>query len=134
MEKSGFAVVVLLRFSAIMMGLAVIAVFMPASWVEETHRWLGIGDFPEGPITFYLARSLSAFYVIYGGLLWLVSLDLERYYKVALYIIYAGLAFGPVVLFIDLSAGMPLYWTCFEGPLIALFSIVLLVLLRKSRG
>ena len=117
-----------------MMGIAVIAVFMPASWIEETHRWLGLGVLPKGPITFYLARSLSAFYVIYGGLLWLVSLDLERYYNVALYLIYAGLVFGPVVLFTDLSAGMPFYWTCFEGPLIALFSIVLLVLLRKSRS
>ena len=114
------------------MDFAVIAVFMPASWIIETHSWLGLGDFPEGPITYYLARSLSAFYVILGGLLWLVSLDLERYYRVALYLVYAGLAFGPIVTFIDLSAGMPFYWTCFEGPLVTLLSIVLLFLLRKK--
>jgi hypothetical protein len=133
MDQKGSLLIVLLRISAVIMWFAVIAVFMPASWIEFTHRWLGIGDLPEGPITYYLARSLSAFYVITGGLLWLLSLNIERYYTIGLYLCYSCLVFGPVVFFIDMSSGMPFYWTCFEGPFVVLFSSLLLILLKRSQ-
>jgi len=133
MNQAGRFVVVLLRLSAAMMAFALIAVFMPGEWIDATHRWLGMGDFPAQPISYYLARSLSAFYVIFGGLLWLISVDLERYRNIGFYVCYAGLAFGPIVLFIDISAGMPFYWTLIEGPFAIILSVVLLTLLKKAR-
>jgi len=133
MNQAGRFVVVLLRLSAAMMAFALIAVFMPGEWIDATHRWLGMGDFPEEPISYYLARSLSAFYAIFGGLLWLISVDLERYRNIGFYLCYAGLAFGPIVLFIDISADMPFYWTLLEGPFVIILSVVLLALLKKAR-
>ena len=29
-------------------------VFMPVSWMAATHRWLGLGEMPTGPIVEYL--------------------------------------------------------------------------------
>ncbi len=133
MSKIERVVIFILRFSAILMGFALIAVFMPSAWMEETHKWLGIGDFPKGPITYYLARSLSAFYVIFGGLLWLTSFNIKRYYNIIAYLAYTGLAFGPTLLFIDISANMPSYWTFVEGPLVFGFSAILIILLKKIR-
>ncbi len=133
MSKIERVVIFILRFSAIIMGFASIAVFMPSAWMEETHKWLGIGDFPKGPITYYLARSLSAFYVIYGGLLWLTSFNIKQYYNIIVYLAYTGLALGPTLLFIDISSNMPYYWTFGEGPSIFIFSIILIILLKKIR-
>jgi len=48
---------------------ALVPVFMPVSWMAGTHRWLGLGEMPTGPIVEYLARSLSAFYALVGALL-----------------------------------------------------------------
>ena len=53
--------------------LAIVAVVMPFSWMAETHEYLGLGKMPEGAIVEYLARSLSAVYVVLGVVLWKVS-------------------------------------------------------------
>ena len=55
---------------------------MPTTWIVATHKWLGLGDFPDAPITQYLARSISALYAIFGGLVIVVSTDVRRYVPV----------------------------------------------------
>jgi hypothetical protein len=47
--------------------------------MAATHRWLGLGEMPTGPVVEYLARSLSAFYAVMGALCLVVAADLERY-------------------------------------------------------
>jgi hypothetical protein len=54
-------------------------VFMPMSWMAATHRWLGLGEMPAGPIVEYLARSQSAFYALVGVLCLVMASDLDRY-------------------------------------------------------
>ena len=60
MTKSDKVLVILFRY---LLGIgslfALVPVVMPWSWMAATHRWLGLGEMPSGPIVEYLARSLS---------------------------------------------------------------------------
>ena len=71
--------VFLLRLMGVSALLALVAVFMPMSWMAATHRWLGLGEMPTVPIVEYLARSLSAFYFFFGTLCLLAASSLDRY-------------------------------------------------------
>jgi hypothetical protein len=125
--------VILLRACAVMMGLALFAAFLPRPWMAAIHGWLGLGPFPEGPIVDYLARSLSLAYALCGGLLWVISADLHRYSSLLVYMAWAGIAFGAAMLGIDMHAGMPLDWTCCEGPFVILVNSVVLGLVLRVR-
>ena len=83
-----------LRACAVLVGLALLAVAMPTSWMAAIHRWLGLGEFPAGPIVPYLARSLSAFYAMFGALMWVVSTDVRRLAPVLRLVLWASLGFG----------------------------------------
>jgi hypothetical protein len=123
--------VVCLRTIAAVESLAILAVFMPQAWMDACHRGLGLGALPEQPILVYLTRSLSALYAAQAGLIWLVSSDVRRYGPVVLYLGFAFLAFGAVVLGIDCHAGLPWFWVLGEGPV--LIGPLILVLAWRSR-
>src|SRR6516164_8620568 len=69
MTKSDKVLVILFRY---LLGIgslfALVPVFVPVSWMAATHRWLGLGEIPIAPVVEYLARSLSAFYAVFGAL------------------------------------------------------------------
>ena len=79
MTKADKALVILLRFVGVGALFALVAVFMPLSWMATTHRWLGLGEMPTASVVEYLARSVSAFYALLGALCLVVAADLERY-------------------------------------------------------
>ena len=116
--------------------LALIFVAVPYSWMDAIHFRLGLGNLPDGPIVGYLARSLSAFYALSGGLFWVVSFDLSRYRQVLIYLGCAVTFLGVALLIIDWSVGMPLFWKLWEGPFVIVFGLVILMLSRdiKSKG
>jgi hypothetical protein len=117
MTKADKVLVILLRYLLGIPGLfALVGVFMPLSWMVATHRWLGLGEMPTGPVVEYLARSVSAFYALLGALFLVMASDLERYRP---QVRFFGVAFAPLgIIFtgVDLLAGMPWWWTAFEGP------------------
>src|SRR4051794_28858642 len=92
------------------------AVFMPLSWMVVTHRWLGLGEMPTAPVVEYLARSVSAFYVLFRALCLLVASDLERYRPVVRFLGLGFFLLGIVFTGVDLLTGMPWWWSVFEGP------------------
>ncbi len=110
------ALVWFLRFLGGTTVLALPFVFVPTAWMIVIHEWLGLGPFPQGPITEYLARSLSAFYAAGGALALLLSTDVTRYRPAILLLSGAIVAFAAVVLWVDLKVGMPASWTWGEGP------------------
>ena len=99
--------IILLRVFGVLGCTAVFTIFMPTSWMATTHEWLGLGEFPDTPITQYLARSVSAFYAMFGGLAIIVSMDVKRYGPLIVYLAYATMAFGAVLTGIDAMAGLP---------------------------
>ncbi|MBN2180389.1 MAG: hypothetical protein JW715_00640 [Sedimentisphaerales bacterium] len=106
---------------------ALIGVFMPYSWMDATHRWLGMGKLPAEPIVGYLARSTSAFYAFFGGLLLLTSFDLYKYRQLLIYIGITHVLFGILLLVIDLMGSLPLFWGLTEGPVGLIFGVIIVV-------
>lgn len=70
------ALIFLLWFLGVSALFALVAVFMPLSWIVATHGWLGLGEMPTAPIAEYLARSLSLFYALFGALCLVMAADL----------------------------------------------------------
>jgi hypothetical protein len=68
MTKSDKVLVFLLRLVGVGSLFSLVAVVMPSTWMAATHRWLGLGEMPTGPVVEYLARDLSAFYALVGAL------------------------------------------------------------------
>ena len=121
----------LLRLGGTLLGLAAFAVAMPRETMATTNAWLGLGPLPDAPITYYLARSTSAHYALRGALLWLASTDLVRYRSLIVLLGLTNIVFGVVMLVVDATAGMPWWWTAFEGPGIVAIGIVVLLLARS---
>jgi hypothetical protein len=118
----------MLRYVGAVSLLALIAVFMPEAWMDATHRALGMGLLPAEPIVGYLARSLSLFYALMGGLLLLCSFDPRRYRIILCYLGAAFTFFGMVVWHVDFVEGMPSYWKHAEGPGVILIGAAILIL------
>lgn len=114
--------------------LAVFAVVMPYAWMNAIHQGLGMGELPGAPIVGYLARSLSGFYALLGGLLWVLSFDVVRYRTVLRYLGVVMVVFGLALLSVDWAEGMPLPWTLGEGPSAVCFGIVILWFSSRMPG
>jgi hypothetical protein len=123
---------VLLRIAGVWTGAAFLTMLLPVEWMAATHEWLGLGEFPRGPVIEYLARSIAALYGFHGVLLLLVSTDPIRYHTIVTYISVLNIVFGSMLVAIDLHVGMPASWTISEGPPIIVFGIVLMFLNRSS--
>ena len=125
------ALIILLRVVGVLSCTAIFACVMPTTWIVATHRWLGLGEFPDAPLTQHLARSISALYAIFGGLAIVISTDVPRYAPIIRFFAYVTLAFGVLITGIDAIAGMPTYWTLFEGPTTFILGVVILLLVRR---
>jgi hypothetical protein len=133
MSQAERLLILLLRVVGVVCCFAVFAVFMPRAWMAAIHEWLGVGEFPQGPIVEYLARSLSAFYALLGGLMLLISRDTRRHATVVTYLALGGMLFGILIFAIDLAIGMPRHWAFGEGPFVFLCSAAILMLQAKAR-
>jgi hypothetical protein len=96
--------------------LAIGAVFASNRSLASMHARLGMGTFPDAPVAWYLARSASWLYVLFGVLLLFLSTDVVRYRPVIRFLAACGFASGVVLLGINWSAGLPAWWTATEGP------------------
>lgn len=114
--------------------LATLAVFLPVEWMAQTHRFLGLGEFPDAPITRYLARSTSLLYAVHGALMLYVSFDIKRYWPLIAVFGWLHVVIGITMLGIDLTSSMPFYWTAVEGLPIALAGGAILYLWKKAHG
>jgi hypothetical protein len=124
----------LLRYIGVVSLLALVAVFMPYAWMDSIHRALGLGKLPAEPIVGYLARSLSLFYALLGGLMLLCSFDLSRYRMVLCYLGAAFVLFGMVMWGVDFVEGMPDYWRHWEGPFVIAFGLAVLALSLRLKN
>lgn len=120
----------LLRLSGVVLILAFPAMLLPVEWMAAAHAWLGLGEFPRLPVVDYLTRSIAALYGFHGVLVLLVSTDPIQHRPFVWYLAVVNVAFGLMLLAIDVHAGMPLWWTAAEGPPIMLMGTALAVLVR----
>jgi hypothetical protein len=78
MNKTERALKLLLLIVGIITLPAIIAVFMPHSWLVRGVELAEPGT-EVGVLVSYLARLLSAFYVLLGGMMVVFSTDVRRY-------------------------------------------------------
>ena len=118
----------ILRLTGVALLLATPFVFLPRAWHGAAHNWLGFGPYPAGPIIDYLVRSVSAMYALSGVFCWLVSFDVRRYAAAIVFLGAASMAFGLVMLVVDVQLGLPWWWAVGEGPSAVVLGVVLIVL------
>ena len=112
--------------------LAAVPIFFPAWLINYLHQQLGLGEFPDVAIAFYLARSTSLLYAVHGAMMFFVSFDLVRYWPLVRLFGFLHVALGLTMLGIDISAPMPLYWIIGEGMPVAATGVLVLWLWNRS--
>ena len=128
------ALQLLLRLAGVITTFAFLAMLLPTDWMASTHERLGLGEFPRSPLVDYLTRSVAALYGFHGALLLLISRDPVKYRTIVQFVAVMNVAFGVMMLLIDLRAGMPWWWTAGEGPPIIVFGVVIGYLNRSVKG
>jgi hypothetical protein len=126
--------VILLRLDGLIMLSALLPSVMPLAWMKEIHRYLGMGELPDGPIIGYLTRSLAVMYAMHGAVLFFVSWDIRRYLPVVKFLAILSILFGLWLTALDVVEGMPPFWTVCEGPIIFLLYCVVLWLTVHVQG
>ena len=121
----------LLRLAGATELLAFIAVVMPRSWMEISHARLGLGVMPDGPLLMFMIRQASYTYGVHGLSLWLIATDVDRFRPFIVFNAIAFLIAAPVFFLIDLTSGMPWWWTVSDPASCGFFGAALLVLSRR---
>lgn len=114
--------------------LALLPVFFPAPWIRFLHGELGMGEVPDQPVFWFLARSLSLVYFAHGVMVLAVASDVRRYWPLVRWLALLNIVLGLLLLGIDLSAPMPWFWTAAEGPGIVAGGVLLLILHRQGNN
>ena len=118
--------------TGISLSLAIVPSFFPISLMASIHEKLGLGTMPEGPIVEYLARSTSIFYAVHGVIMLTLFFKLDALWELVPIILVIHLFLGAFLIFTDVSAKMPLYWTAMEGAPVMAASFLMLVLYRQA--
>ena len=105
----------LLRLMGSVEILAFFAVFMPRSWMEVSHTWLGMGQMVSGPLIMFMIRQASFTYGMHGITLWVLASDVSRFRTLVVLNGIAYLLAGPIFFWIDYSTGMPWWWTVIDS-------------------
>ena len=127
--------VLLLRLIGAVCLLALVSLWMPRSWIDAGHRWLGWGEFPAAPVAEYLARSVSALSAFYGGLLVALSFDVRRYGPLVRYQAVAIMTLSACGVVVGGAAGMPLWFAGADAVACWAYCVPMLVLTRRlERG
>lgn len=134
MQPSERWLIYLLRFGGVLLASALFAVFLSDARMAATHRWLGLGDYPDAPLTSYLTRSVSILYAFHGVLLLVLSTDVRRYRPVLRFVAWGTLGLGLTQTAIDVHARMPLWWTLIEGPWVIAIGLALIWMVGRLPG
>jgi energy-converting hydrogenase Eha subunit E len=132
MTRDDMRLRILLRIVGVLTLMALVGVLMPRSWMASTHEWLGLGELPAAPIVENLARSVSAFYSIFGAVCLVMAADPERYRPLVRFLGVVVALFGVVLIGINLTAGMPLWWTASEAGSTMVFGALMFFLARHD--
>jgi len=100
----------------------------------ETVKRIAVSFFRiDAPIVGYLARSTSAFYALYGGLLLVLSLNLSRYRPLLSCVGIGTILLGAALTGVDRVEGLPFFWQVAEGPFDMAAGTILLLLARSVK-
>lgn len=122
----------LLLLSGLFLVSAFAAMFLPRSWMASAHEFLGLGEFPDTPITYYLTRSTSLLYGVHGVLMMYVAITIEHHWRLVSVFGWLHIAIGFSMLVIDWMAPMPVYWIAGEGLPVATLGLAILIIAKRA--
>lgn len=122
----------ILVVSGLFLMIALAAILLPTSTMAQAHQWLGLGEFPDRPITRYLARSTSLMYGVHGFMMFYTGLTIREHWRFVPIFGWLHVLTGVSVFLIDFFAPMPLYWILLEGPPVACLGILIIVLANRA--
>ncbi len=111
--------------------VAMVPVFFPVRLMAFLHQQLGLGEFPDQPITLYLARSTSMLYAAHGAFIVFIARDIDRHWNLVPVIGWLHVLMGVTMLGIDLTSPMPTYWIVGEGVPIALAGLFIVWMWKR---
>ena len=123
-----------LRLTGLVEVLAFIAVVMPRSWMEISHRWLNMGQMPDGPLIMFMIRQASYTYGMHGVFMWILASDVERFRPLITFSAISYVLAAFVFFLIDQSAGMPIWWTVGDALGCLVVGVVMLLLNFRVRS
>jgi hypothetical protein len=124
-------VAIVLRCMGALDCCALLAVCLPREWMQSLCVVLTGVAFPAVPVAWYLARSTSLLYALHGAMAVFISFDVPYYWRLIRFLALAAVAHGGLILAIDLSSGMPVWWSGIEGPCFAVTGLIMLGLMRR---
>jgi hypothetical protein len=124
----------LLRTLGIICVLAIIPLVMPFRFLNAAHQWMGLGSFPSEPVAEYLARSVSSLCAFYGGLLLMLSRDVERFAPIIRYQAIAIMLLSAFGIFAGMRAGLPAIWVIADALGCWVFLLPIYLLSRRLGG
>jgi hypothetical protein len=130
MRNDHFGLALSLRLVGAFLILALAALFLPVRMLQVMPGEWGYGELPDNPAVPYLVRSLAALYATWGLAAVIVSFDVPRYLRLIRLMALVALAYGAVLLCIDLGLGLPWRWVVTEGPIIMVVGAFFLLLSR----
>jgi hypothetical protein len=128
MERS---LALFLRLTAVILLLALPAVFLPQPWMDWIHQSLGMGPMPQGPLVLYLARSESLLYALLGLGYWHIASDPRRYLPLLRRATALFAVFAIGIVGIDIASDMPPWWVVLEGIVLAGWTLAQWRLVRE---
>jgi hypothetical protein len=114
--------------------LAFGAVVMPHASMAATHRWMGLGEMPQGAVFDSVMRQVSFTYGIHGVALWLIAADVIRYRPLVILTAVGYLVAAPLFVTVDLLNGMPAAWVAGNGGSCLVIGVLLSALLVVERA
>ncbi len=123
--------VLVLRFMALSMAIALPAVLAPWLAIEKLSWWAGLGLPPRVPLLAYMTAGGSAVYLGQAVLLWFMSCDVERYRPLIVVTGCGYLVCAPVFWWIHTQAGMPHWWRVLDSMGCLLGGTLLLAVARR---
>ena len=125
---------VVMIVEGLLMALAIVPAVMPLSWIEATHRFLGMGRFPNGFLPEYLARMTSAMYAMMGAILLFLAWDVRRFAPVIkfAYFIQIPVAIAVMAVLASRHVNIIYYWLAVIDAVFSVaFAVFALILLAK---
>lgn len=111
--------------------LAALAVVLPRHFMSMAYSVLRLGEMPDAALFGYLARSTSLLWAVHGVLVLGLARDIRRYLPIIHLLGWLTLLMGVALVGIDGYEGVPVWWTCSEGPIVLAMGTIYVTLARQ---
>lgn len=115
-----------LRILAVLWIFSGICCFFPDSWDNAFLAMFGVEPVPQGIVMIFVLRWAGVLCMWIGIMIWVVAMDVVRYYPIVIAIIALHLIVGVAAYFMEVVIGMPLSWRIMDTVSLVVLGVILL--------